>query len=450
VVPVFEVAADGVLTPRNRTLGSLQHDSRVSFRDLLEIEQPPSSSSSSRIFPRAHSILFHLGPARGVILRDRVVLFASNAKSSISPLAAAEELCAHIASVGREPAFFSPPLEIIAVDHFLQRMVQRQEKRVAYTRHLFLAVMADERSLGATMLPLVTSCDHYETVSRGIMQCTRALLDDPAGAGLRLLCLSERAEAEAAAAGGGAAAPVSDSTLRAVELLLEAAHHRAAGTALKANEMSRQLALKRDLLQIRQRADQNALLQRTLHISEATLRTSVASVMLSTAMCVTGLFGQNVPPGVDYAGFLAATAGASTLLALAVRAAFARGGALADPAAGAAPAQSVRAESLQTLLLNLDTRVDSTSELMRACVAELEARRGAGDAEPGLSKPEFAALHRGLVKGADSAEAELLFGLVTQTPVSGGRHDIVIRLPAAAQMLREMKALQGARVGGAP
>ena len=52
------------------------------------------------------------------------------------------------------------------------------------------------------------------------------------------------------------------------------------------------------------------------------------------------------------------------------------------------------------------------------------------------------------MKGADSAEAELLFGLVTQTPVSGGRHDIVIRLPAAAQMLREMKALQGARVGG--
>ena len=110
-------------------LGSLQHDSRVSFRDLLEIEQPPSSSSSSRIFPRAHSILFHLGPARGVILRDRVVLFASNAKSSISPLAAAEELCAHIASVGREPAFSSPPLEIIAVDHFLQRMVQRQRSR---------------------------------------------------------------------------------------------------------------------------------------------------------------------------------------------------------------------------------------------------------------------------------------------------------------------------------
>ena len=65
VVPVFEVAADGALTPGTRTLGSLQHDSRVSFRDLLEIEQPPSSSSSSRIFPRAHSILFHLGPARG-------------------------------------------------------------------------------------------------------------------------------------------------------------------------------------------------------------------------------------------------------------------------------------------------------------------------------------------------------------------------------------------------
>ena len=45
VVPVFEVAADGALTPGTRTLGSLQHDSRVSFRDLLEIEQPPSSSS---------------------------------------------------------------------------------------------------------------------------------------------------------------------------------------------------------------------------------------------------------------------------------------------------------------------------------------------------------------------------------------------------------------------
>jgi hypothetical protein len=465
-VSVILVGADGALTEESCSLGAIQQDSRVSMRDLLEIEQPPSSSSSSRILPRTHAILFHLGPSRGVILRDRVLLFnTANVKSSISPRAAAEALSAHITDQMREPSLTTPPLELLAIDHILTRQVQRQEKRIAYSRHLFLAAMADNRSAGAATMPLATTLFHYETVSRGIMQCTRALLDDASGNALRLLCLTDRAEAAAGAAAaapddvkwraserdGWGAAPVAASTLRAVELLLEAAHHRAAGTALKAQEMSRQLALKRDLLQLKQRAEQNALLQRTLILTEATLKTSIASVMLSTAMVVTGLFGQNLPPAewwggeANYPAFLASTAAASAALALGVRLFFVRGDALAG-VVGTTLAQetNTRFDALQALLLNLDTRLDATLGTVERVVAELERRSQAGDPDSGFSKRELVSLHRSL-ENASEAESEMLFSFITNTPL-GGRGDTVINLSQAKGVLLEIRALSDARL----
>ena len=101
-------------------------------------------------------------------------------------------------------------------------------------------------------------------------------------------------------------------------------------------------------------------------------------------------------------------------------------------------------EALQALLLNLDTRLDAAMETVAAVAAELQRRQQAGEADSGMSKQEFSTLHRSLVKDADPSESELLFGLITNSPL-GGRGDVAIRCSVAQQMLQEMRQMAGAR-----
>ena len=630
-LPMLCVDERGCVSELSMSVSRLQEESRVSMRELLSVEQPLSSSTQPRIMPRRHCILFHLGAARGIIFANRAYLFLQPRLSSVAPRGVAAGLAEHIkaasaaaavrtaaaasgADVGVGVSATPPPFEFVALEYALFAMASRQEKRVAYAGRVLEAMLTGSRAATLddsrlfTLLPLTTSLQHYESVSRGLMDCVRALLDDARD--MREACLTEKAAhaqavrtrahalaagmaaaylgngsataheavmatavaadacaedasaflglrapspisthealrrviseerlpaavlargnepsgisslspmppsspsqpataAEAAAvasqpqqpqmsqqltalpapgpvldeedvaddaamhpaaaaaassqqyaaasidggSGGGgiagfpsgsswrgggsvacatppttsgasasAASPMPDishDTLSMLELMLESVHHSAAGSTIAAVNMSRSLAVKRELLQLQQRAYQNSVLS-------ISLRTSQASMALACATWCTSLAGQNLPSGFEnVAGAFAVATGISALVGVAVYAGAVR---LAGrPGASDSPR---RLETLQTFLLQLDQRLDAARETLATAAATLAQRSGGGvnfdagtaaaaaaaaAASATMSRAEFKALHQATA-GASAGESHLLFDLLS-------------------------------------
>jgi hypothetical protein len=247
------------------------------------------------------------------------------------------------------------------------------------------------------------------------------------------------AAAERPWSGGGAAlgvAPaasplpdISHDTLSQLELLLESVHHSAAGTTIAATEMSRSLAVKRDILQLQQREYQN----RVLSVS---LRTSQASMALASATWLTSLFGMNLPSTLETVG--GAFVGVSVLSGVAgvgLYAAVTRLTSFHEGVSGGLGASPRRLETLQAFLLQLDSRLDAARETLAAAAATLAQRSGGeagGDGDGGfgrggtaaaaaaaafatasMTRAEFTALHAQMSPGAPAGEGTLLFDLLT-------------------------------------
>jgi len=198
VLPLLCVDARGVVSAVRLPVGALQAQARMSMRELLSVEQPLSSSTQPRILPRRHAIAFHLGAARGLLFCNRALLFTAPRLSSVPPDAVAAGLAAHVraasaaaaaaaaaaagAGAGGGGAPSPPPFEFVALEHCLFAMAARQEKRVAYAGRVLEATLSRPAALDDSrlfaLLPLSTTLAHYELVSRGLMECVRALLDD--------------------------------------------------------------------------------------------------------------------------------------------------------------------------------------------------------------------------------------------------------------------------------
>ena len=402
-LPLLEVRACGSVVPVSMTLKALRDESGVGTRELLQVERPLSSSTQPRILPRPFSTPFHLGAARGVLFPTKVLLFTEPHLSSLPAADVAASLGSQLArseQQGNSGALSAPPFELTALEALLWAMASRQEKRVAYVSRVLAATLhaphgADEAgdSPLLTLLPLSTTLAHYELVSRGLMQCVRALLDGEGGE-LQHLCR-----------GGGA------QELQQLEELLEAVHHSAAGTTLAATEMARQLSIKSDMLQLHQRAFQNSLLTHNLRLSQL-------SLAFTGAMWSTSAFGQNLTSGLEglgQAAFVGATAlsalaGGALLLGVQRLGSSAAGGSGSGSGGGGAPSSashSRRLENLQSFLLQLDVRLDAARATLAACAAELAH---AGHSR--MSKARFCQLHCQLSPSASAAEAELLFDVL--------------------------------------
>jgi hypothetical protein len=387
---MLEVLDNGTVTEVHLTVSALRDETCVGVRELLQVERPLSSSTQPRILPRERSTPFHLGSARGVIFPSKVLLFTAPNLSSIPAADIAATLAEHIKRTDTHC------FEHRALEGLLWAMASRQEKRVAYVSRVLATTLhsthrseADEESPLLTLLPLSTTLAHYEHVSRGLMQCVRSLLDSEE----ELRCLGRGSE----------------SRVEELEDLLEAVHHSAAGTTLAASEMTRQLGIKRDLLQLHQRAYQNSLLTTNLQLTKACLA-------FSGAMWCTSLFGQNLQSGLEGLGqlaFLGATA-SSMAVGGALYTASTRGSSSSGSGIGRGSSASSsrshprRLESLQAFLLQLDVRLDAAKSTLTAASQQLAA------SPPGerLSKDAFCKLHCQLTPEASLAEAELLFDVL--------------------------------------
>lgn len=89
------------------------------------------------------------------------------------------------------------PFEFVVLEHVLLTMTARQHKRVVYAGRVLEATLAkmgtverDDSRLYA-LFPLGNTLSHYELVSRGLMECVRALLEDPRD--MREACLTDKA-----------------------------------------------------------------------------------------------------------------------------------------------------------------------------------------------------------------------------------------------------------------
>jgi len=371
VIEMLEVRSCGTVTPVDITLAQLRDEARVGTRELLQMERPLSSSTQPRILCPGHSIPFHLGAARGVIFPQKILLFVSPILSSLHPSIMAETLSEHFSKNDS-----STPFEFRALESLLWAMASRQEKRVAYVSRVLAAVVEHQDDQGGrsanspllTLLPLSTTLSHYELVSRGLMQCVRGLLD------------SEWEQSQVCLSYKGSPPP---EVLAQLEDLLEAVHHSAAGTTLAAVEMSRQLTIKRDLLQLHQRAFQNQILTENLHLTQA-------AVAVSASMWLTSIFGMNLTSGFETHHEFAFW-GASTLsvilglTTLALR----RGGAFSGRRDGVGRGDAApNLESLQEFLLKLDMRLDSARGTLTSCLQHLEA-----SGLDHLSKETFCKIH---------------------------------------------------------
>jgi hypothetical protein len=415
---LLEVRA-GEVHPVSMTLAALREEAGVGLRELLQVERPLSSSTQPRILPRPMSTPFHLGAARGIILPTKVLLFTHPNLSSIPAADVASALAEQLSrpelhaqgstyriSLTAAGAPATPPaaaFEFAALEALLWAMASRQEKRVAYVSRVLAATLhapsehaEDGDSPLLTLLPLSNTLSHYELVSRGLMQCVRALLDGEGGE-LQHLCR-----------GGGAQERAQ------MEELLEAVHHSAAGTTLAAAEMTRQLSIKGDMLQLHQRAFQNSLLTYNLRLTQMCLA-------ISGSMWTTSLFGQNLTSGLESLGqvafFSASAASALVGGALLVGVRRLMSGVPPGSAGGGSAAASSsrhnprRLESLQSFLLQLDVRLDAARSTLTAAAEELQ-RTGHGR----LSKARFCQLHCQQTPGGAAAErereAELLFDVL--------------------------------------
>ena len=399
MLSLLQVLPCGAVSPVTMTLAALREESKVGVRELLQVERPLSSSTQPRVLPRPCSTPFHLGSARGVLFPGRLLLFVHPNLSSIPAEDVAAQLAEHLQRV--DPVSSGSPFEYRALEGLLWLMAGRQEKRVAYVARVLSATLhsshasknqdSDADSPLLTLLPLSNTLSHYENVSRGLMQCVRHLLDST---DLHYLCRGEEQQDQ-------------------LEELLEAVHHSAAGTTLAAAEMTRQLGIKRDLLQLHQRAFQNSLLTFNLRLTQACLG-------LSGAMWCTSLFGQNLQSGLEGLGpgaFLFAS-GASmlvgTALFLGAKNTLSMGAGGGGRYGGSAASNPRRLESLQTFLLQLDVRFDAARTTLRAATQEL-ARSGAKR----LSKEHFCELHCQQSASATPAEAELLFDVLDSGKYEG-------------------------------
>lgn len=88
------------------------------------------------------------------------------------------------------------PFEFVCLEHVLVTMAARQHKRVAYAGRVLetmlnrvSTVQKDDSRLLA-LFPLGNTLAHYELVSRGLMECVRALLEDARD--MREACLTEK------------------------------------------------------------------------------------------------------------------------------------------------------------------------------------------------------------------------------------------------------------------
>lgn len=97
---------------------------------------------------------------------------------------------------GSHEAGDGSPFEFVCLEHVLVTMAARQHKRVAYAGRVLEAmlnrvstVQKDDSRLLA-LFPLGNTLAHYELVSRGLMECVRALLEDPRD--MREACLTEK------------------------------------------------------------------------------------------------------------------------------------------------------------------------------------------------------------------------------------------------------------------
>jgi hypothetical protein len=187
--------------------------------------------------------------------------------------------------------------------------------------------------------------------------------------------------------------------------------------------MSRSLAVKRDLLQLQQRAFQNSVLK-------VSLRTAQASMALAGATWLTSLLGQNVPSGLEH---VAVAFPAMTLFSAGAGAAIYLSASRLTVRGGSAEATPNRLEALQAFLLQLDQRLDAARETLAAAAATLAQQQeqrlaaaggAAGEAADAaaaeaaaadsttMSRADFLALHARLT-GAQPGESRLLFDMLT-------------------------------------
>jgi hypothetical protein len=396
---MLEVRREGVQL-QDVSLTQLRIDSCVSLRELLQVERPLSSSTQPRILPREFSIPFHLGAARGIIFKDRVLLFTEPNLSSIPPTDVANQLLRDLSEASAGSATRQVPFEFLVLEALLWAAASRQEKRVAYVSRVLQATIRSSNTSHSeesnypllTLMPLSTTLAHYELVSRGLMQCVRSLLDN-------------EYEMEALSKGRG------DSWV--LEEALEAVHHSAAGTTLAAVEMTRQLHIKRDLLTLHQRAFQNNLLTSNIFLTRVCLA-------LSAAMWSTSLFGQNLQSGLENMGqlsFFGASA-ASMLVGAAAFHSVSRLRRVRTPLGGPAD-DPQRLDSLQSFLLQLDVRLDSAKATLAEAQKLLLASDTGSGAAGSLTKEDFCALHLKTHPKADLAGAELLFDMLDQGAYKG-------------------------------
>jgi hypothetical protein len=295
------------------------------------------------------------------------------------------------------------PFEFKALEGLLWTMASRQEKRIAYVSRVLTAVMhhssthsdedASEDSPLNQLLPLSTTLGHYELVSRGLLQCVESLMSDPYD--LRLAATLSSSEDTKQCRGG--------EMVEQMEDMLEAIHHSASGTLIAAGEMTRQLGIKRDLLQLQQRAHQNILLSTNLHLQRA-------CIGLSAAMWFTSIFGQNFDHGLGTFG-KEALLGSTLLSAMTGVFMFQYFGKGCGGGWGGNSAHAPRLESLQLFLLQLDIRLDGARSTLAAAKRILEGEGDEGTTKS-LSKEAFCKLHVEVTPNASLSEAELLFDVL--------------------------------------